>query len=291
MRCRASVVLLILFAWPFSTGAGTDPQKTFDPEALPVAFPGAQEADEASLVADIRHKLPPHMSVLSHGNFVIAAPGSAEEAILQGKQIADYDAQIRRRSFPRLERRRMLVILGDDTSGLERLIEIVYPVFPASETPPSGFYHPKDRLILTTTVAGYGALVRELTRALVQDDNPDAPHWFEEAMVTLYESSDWRVDRLTPVLDRRMELISPDEDLAYDIFAGICDCSEVSAEQLALMRLLLIFLDERDELMALHEAIKEQGRYTTLLQALDAMDFDRVAWKEFAEHSVRAYSR
>ena len=59
--------------------------------------------------------------------------------------------------------------------------------------------------------------------ALVQDDNPHAPRWFEETMVTRYESNDWRADRPTPILDQRMQLISPDEDLSYDVFAGICD--------------------------------------------------------------------
>ena len=36
-------------------------------------------------------------------------------------------------------------------------------------------------------------------------------------------------------------------------------------------------------------AVKQQGRYTTLLQALDTMALDRQAWKMFAEQRVRAY--
>jgi hypothetical protein len=81
------------------------------------------------------------------------------------------------------------------------------------------------------------------------------------------------------------------ETLADDAFAGICDCSAVSAEQLALIRLLLIFLDERDQLAALYDAVKAQGQYTTLLQALEAVPLDREEWKQFAEHNIRAYSR
>jgi hypothetical protein len=157
--------------------------------------------------------------------------------------------------------------------------------------PPSGFYHREDRLILVSTVDGDASLRRQLMRAVVLDDNPDAPRWFEQAAATLYESSEWRSGRLTPILDRHMQNIAPDEDLSYDVFAGVCDCSAISTEQLALIRLLLIFLEQRDELKTLHAAIKNRGRYTTLLEALDSMDFDRGAWKEFAEGSVRAYSR
>ncbi len=291
MRYRASVAFLVMFVWAVSAAAGSSRVDEFDPAALPAAFPGSQEADEATIVADIQRRLPPHMSAVAYGNFVIATSGAMEETIQQGKRIADYEAQMRRRSFSQLEMRRILVILGDNSSALQRLTKTLYPAISDSQTLSSGFYHPKDRLILATTATGYGAVVRELTRALVRDDNPNAPRWFEETMVTLYESSDWRADRLTPILDQRMQLISPDEDLAYDVFAGVCDCSVVSAEQLALMRLLLIFLDERDELLALLASIKNQGRYTTLLQALDSMEFNRAAWKEFAEHSVRTYSR
>ena len=57
------------------------------------------------------------------------------------------------------------------------------------------------------------------------------------------------------------------------------------------MRLLLVYLLRHDELKALQAIIKEQGQYTTLLQALDALDFDHAAWKRFAEDSVRTYAR
>ena len=84
---------------------------------------------------------------------------------------------------------------------------------------------------------------------------------------------------------------SRDEELNYDVFAGICDCSQVSAEQLTLMRLLLVYLDNRDRLRELLATVAALGQYTTLLQALEHMDFDGPGWKAFAERSVRDYTR
>lgn len=291
MHRKASFVFLVISFWVVCTGAGTGGKEAFDAETLPPAFPGMDKADDANLVSDLERKLPPHMSVVRHGHFVIAASGSMEETIRQARHIAEFEAQMRERSFPDLETRRTMVILGENASALHQIARMLYPALSVSELPASGFYHPKDRLILVTTADGNSAIMRQLMHALVQDDNPDAPGWFEQAAATLYESSEWRAGRLTPTLDQRMEQIAPEEDLSYDVFAGVCDCSPVSSEQLALMRLLLIFLDQRNELGSLHSTVKGQGQYTTLLQVLQAMGFDRTGWKEFAERSVRTYSR
>jgi hypothetical protein len=284
---KTSFTLLVAFVWVVCTGAGTGGAITFDAAALPSALPDLEKADDATVVIALQGLLPPHMSVVSDGHLVIAASGSMQDTMRQGRRLADYEAHMRRRSFPGLEPRPTVVILGENTPALQRLAKTLYPALSESEIASSGFYHPRDRLILVTTGNGFGAVLHLLMLALVRDDNPNAPHWFEQAAATLYESSEWRGKRLMPVLDQRMKLIAPDEDLSYDVFAGICDCSPVSAEQLALMRLLLVYFEQRDELIDLHAAIKKQGQYTTLLQALETMDFDGTAWKKFAEHSVR----
>jgi hypothetical protein len=289
MRCTPIAILLIMLASAVSAVAGTSGRNDFDASALSAAFPGSRDADGATIMANIQRRLPSDMSVATYEHFVVAASGPVEETIEKGRLIAGHDAQIRRRYFPDLEPRHILVILGDDATALQELARILYPEIAESSLPPSGFYHPKDRLILATTTDGYRAIMHALMQGLVQDDNPDAPRWFAQAMATLYESSDMRADRLTPILDERMGLIAPDEDLAYDVFAGICDCSAVTAEQLALIRLLLVYLEGRDQLTELYAAIKQQGQYTTLLQALETMDLDREAWKAFAERRVHAY--
>ena len=290
MDCKQSVVFLLAAVWAVRVAGGTGGGEAFDAASLPAAFPGLQKADTANVADDVRRKLPADMLVLDHRHFVVATSRPSSEASSQSRRIAHYDEQMRRRSFPDLEARPIIVVLADDSGALERLATLLYPAASESQWPASGFYNGKDRLILVPTANGDGALRRQLMGALVQQDNPHAPRWFIDAAATLYESSESHPDKLTPTLDRRMQQISPGEDLSYDVFAGICDCSPVSAEQLALIRLLLIFLDQRDELRTLHATIKQQGQYTTLLQALDGMDFDRSAWKAFAESSVRTYS-
>jgi hypothetical protein len=284
-------ITLMVAIWFSCAGAGTATGRHFDATTLAPAFPGSVQAQDAALVIEVQRKLPPQLSVVSNGHFVVAAPGSARDADRQGRRLTAYEAQLRQASFPDLEIRRMTVIVAENNAELHRIAGSLYPALSRSELPASGFYHEKERLILTTTEKGDGALLSLLMLALMKDHNPRAPAWFEQAAAMLYASSEWRSGRLTPMLDQSIEQIPPGEDLSFDVFAGICDCSPVSSEQLALMRLLLIFLHQRDELMALHTAIKAQGQYTTLLQALDAMAFDKSAWKDFAERSVRSYPR
>lgn len=289
MSRSSTLILPIALVWGVCAAAGIGEQKGFDASALPTAISGSREAADAAIVSDMGRRLPPDMSVMPYAHLIIATSGSAEETKQWGRRIADFDAQIRTRNFPHLETGRMLVVLGNDRSKLQELAMILYPTVTARQIPVSGFYHPKDRLILATTTDGEGALLNALMRALVLDDNPDAPRWFLEATATLYESHAESADRLTPTLDARMALIAPDEDLDYDVFAGICDCAALTAEQQALIRLLLVYLDERNQLAKLYAVVREQGPYTTLLQALEAMELDREAWKEFAEERVRNF--
>lgn len=255
----------------------------------PGTLSGWWALDQEAAVAHIGSRLPRGMSVATHGRFVVAASGPVAKTRERARRIDAYDAEIRRHYFPRLDSTPMLVIVADQSSDLVRLAKELYPdmTFPPGPTP--AFYHRSDRLIVASAELGDGAVLRELTRALVQSDNPDAPRWFEDAMATLYETSEWRMGRLTPLLDWRMARIPADEDLAYDIFAGICDCSEVTAEQLALIRLLLVYLHERGRLAVLYDAIGRHGRYVTLLQALEVIDLDRDAWKAYAERRVREF--
>lgn len=291
MRRRVPISVLVGFLWLVCAGAGTGEAPSFDASTLAPAFSGSQQSDNAAVAAALAPYLPPTMSVSSQGHIIVAAPGSRRDAALQARRMADYEAQMRQGSFPDLEPRPVVVALAESPSAYRRMAGMLYPGLSVSKIPSSGFYHPEDRLILATAADASRTVPPQLMLALLGDANPDAPYWFGQAVATLYESSDWHGDRLVPLPDQRMRHISPDEDLSYDVFAGICDCSPVSAEQLALMRLLLIFLDERNELAALHAAVKQQGRYTTLLQALEAMEFDRDAWKNFAQRSVRAYPR
>ena len=286
MRFPAFVIALV---WVTAAGAGTAPAAGFDTATLPAAF-GPPAADTAAIAVNVRQRLPSSMSVVHGYGLVVATSDSMEEAAKEAERIARLDATLRRRAFPNLEHRPIIVVVAGDGAALRGLAESLYPALSGGVLPTGGFYHPIDRLIVTETVAGDATLLRELTRAHLRDDNPDAPHWFEQALVTLYESVEPRDDRLVPILNRRMNQISPDQDLSYAVFAGICDCSPISEEQIALMRLLFIFLEGRDQLPQLLATIAALGQYTTLLQALDGMNFDGATWKAFAERSVGDYA-
>jgi tRNA threonylcarbamoyladenosine modification (KEOPS) complex Pcc1 subunit len=248
---------VIALAWTAAAGAGTAAPAGFDAAMLPAAF-GPPAADPATIAAKIRQRLPSNMSVVHADSLVAVAPEP-----MQAEHIASIDATLRRHAFPKLERRTLIVIAAEDDAALRALAESLYPAMAGRDMPAGGFYHPIDRVIVIETMAGDSALLRELTRAHLRDDNPKAPR----------------------------DYIPPNEDLSYDVFAGICDCSQVSADQIALMRLLLVFIDRDGRLPELLSTIAALGQYTTLLQALDQMNFDGTAWKAFAERSVRDYAR
>ena len=239
--------------------------------------------------ADTFSDLTGHMSLARDGNVIVATSAPPEAAAALARRISAYDSEIRRRYFPSLDDRPVRFIISDDTSELERLVGEPPAGTSAMSVHVYGYYLRDERIVVASTAHGDGAVLRELTRALVHADNPDTPHWFETAMASLYESSDTRTAAPTPILDDRMAQIAVDEDLDYDVFAGICDCYQLTAEQLALMRLLLVFLHQRDELASLYEVVELKGRYVTLLESLDAMRFDREAWKAYASQSVEAF--
>jgi len=259
MRVRFSAALMLLLAC--AAGAGAD---TFD-------------------------ALTERMSVARNGNVVVATRASPDVAARHARRISAYDAEIRRRYFPSLEDQSVRFIVSDDASELEALAEAPSAGLDSPSMQPFGYYRRDHRVVFASTAKGDGAVLRELVRALLATDNPNAPRWFETAMSSLYESSHGNGAARTPILDDRMARIPADEDLDYDVFAGICDCYPPTAEQLALMRLLVVHLHERGELVSLYEVVARKGQYVTLLECLEAMDFDYQAWKRYAERSVREY--
>lgn len=239
--------------------------------------------------ADTFGALTEHMTVVRHGNVVVATRDPPETAGSHARRISAYDVEIRRRYFASLEDRPIRFIIGDDASELQALAAAPISGVNEASADAFGYYRSNDRIIVASTADGYGAVLRELMRALLEADNPDAPHWFETAMASLYESSRGQGAALAPALDERMARIAVDEDLDFDVFAGICDCYPLTPQQRALMRLLVVHLHERGELGSLIEAVERKGKYVTLLECLDAMNFDRQAWKTYAERSVRDF--
>jgi peptidoglycan hydrolase-like protein with peptidoglycan-binding domain len=257
--------------------------------ALPEVFPNALEASEDALIHAMWRKLGNnYRGFAAYEHLVIATPGT--EAKDMGKRIAEYDGQIRRRFFPGLPRKRLILILDEEPRSLRFVARNLYPGAAIPDAPFFGFYHRPDRLIVATALGGYGTVLHEIMHALVEDDYPDTPLWLEEGMAMLYERSGWSAEKLIPVLNWRMDFITPDQALADDAFAGIGNGAEVAPEQLALIRLLFIFLDSDDRLAALYAAVKQQGPQTTLAQGLEAVGLNRSAWREFAERSFLEYA-
>ena len=241
----------------------------------------------AAAAADAFDELARNLTIARHGNVIVASAVPPETAAALARRISAYEIEIRRRHFPTLEARPIRFVVGENRADLEALAEAPAP---GARTPdPFGYYRRDGRIVVASTAHGDGALLRELTRALLVDDNPHAPEWFETAMASLYESSEGHGAALAAVLDRRMAHIGADTELDADVFAGICDCYPASDEQLALMRLLLMHLYARGELASLQEVIERKGQYVTLLESLDAMGFDGAAWKRYAEQRVRTF--
>ena len=269
-------------------------RQELDPAKLPTAleWPGG-EPGAGDATAMLRARLPGH-SVLKEsqsGTQRYFAGRKSERALADdAKRLGEYEAQIRRRFFPDLAPKPLVFLLGDDPFELRGVTAKLYPSAQMPGAPFFGFYNSRDRLIVATSLGGYGTVLHELMHALVRDDFPEVPAWLEEGMATLYERSGWSPEKLLPAPNWRMDLLRPEDALAPGRYDGVGPSPDVEPKQLSLIRLLFVHLDSNDRLRPLYDHVKRTGPATPLADALKAVGFDEAAWKPYVVRTFEEYA-
>ncbi|MBU0909815.1 MAG: peptidoglycan-binding protein [Proteobacteria bacterium] len=183
-------------------------------------------------------------------------------------------------------------LLSKNPNELISFAEKIYPQerFPYYN-PYFGIYAKNDHLLVATVGGGYGTLLHELMHALIADDCPEAPLWLVEGLATLYERSGWTTRRLLGLPNWRMDIISYQRPVKLAEFERITGQEEIHRDDLAFIRLLMLFIDDKEQVGRLYREAKSQGASFSITQWLHdrGPEFSEQAWQEFVNHSIAVY--
>ncbi|MBU4263462.1 MAG: peptidoglycan-binding protein [Proteobacteria bacterium] len=187
----------------------------------------------------------------------------------------------------------MTVLVSKNPNELISLAKKIYPgerCFPYNNSF-FGFYAKNDHLLVATVRGGYGTLLHELMHALIADDSPDAPLWLVEGLATLYERSGWTTRRLLGLPNWRMEFIRYQRPVKLAEFEQITGQEVIYRDDLAFIRLIMLFIDDKEQVGRLYREAKSEGASFSVTQWLhdQGPEFSEQAWQEFFNHSLAVY--
>ena len=131
-----------------------------------------------------------------------------------------------------------------------------------------GYYKPGRRTIVVNLAEGTGALLHEMTHALMACDFPDAPLWFEEGLASLHEAAGLEVSaqgmRLKGCVNWRLQI------LRRSIRNGRLPCLQTlfqvrelrgpdEAIRYAEARYFCLFLQDENLLTAYYQRLRHSG--------------------------------
>ena len=244
------------------------------------------------LIDYLENKLKPFKAV-NKGAFIITGPYSTQELNEHYRRgIHDFYNFFRNEYFPIPPKRYISVMISESP---DELIDSAKKIDPNIRlrvyAPFVGFHIPADNLIVATIGGGYGTLLHEMLHALIQNSGPKTPRWLEESMASLYERSAWRNQRLVPLPNWRMAFfhgsVIPLSGLDY-----VIKKPSIDAQELANLRLLLLFLDKENRVAEFYNLAKfnrpDFSIKQTVLQLSD--DYTESAWEAFGRQTTEEYA-
>lgn len=184
------------------------------------------------------------------------------------------------------------IVISDDPYELVSIVERMYaqvsmPVY----APFLGLFSAADSLVVATIGGGYGTLLHELMHALITADYPRAPGWLDEGMATLYERSKWTRTRLIGLPNWRMEFVGQENIPTLKEFDQMLRRRIKTKYDLAYIRLLMLFLDQKAVVNQFYQAQKAQQETFKISETLKQFgeEFSEAEWQKFAQRTIRDY--
>ncbi|MBI3097626.1 MAG: hypothetical protein HYY93_05175 [Planctomycetes bacterium] len=186
--CAGTVVVAVL---AFLSCSG--PPRARNPIAAPLSGPETSFADAEELAASMRADLGPGYEVRVRLPFVIGGRSGDPTAEALAETLDSSMAALRRQFIDTPPSRTLRVYLFEDPEAYTD-----YCRRRRSEEPPSrfGFFVPASRQLILDASTGGGTLIHELVHALMLDDFPNSPKWFDEGFASLFEQSSLRDGRI-----------------------------------------------------------------------------------------------
>lgn len=264
-------------------------------DKLPQRLPVISIGDSSRPLEDTLRRMLRGMDVKMVGKDVFLVVGVEDDIspeVHYERGIKDFYNYFRNQYFEDLPRRLLVVLISSRPHVLVEATRKLYPqVGLPLYAPFLGYYNPADNLIMTTGGrTGYGTLLHEMIHALIEADFPQAPPWLNEGLASLYERTQWTSARLNTLPNWRMDRMREDNIPSLQVLAGKAKEIGLHSNEIAEIRLLLLFLDQRQLVDDLYRMAKEKGSSFSLEEALSALGVNEEDWRLFVKNTFRDYS-
>lgn len=213
---------------------------------------------------------------------------SAQQHYQRG--VKDFQNWFKTRYFTDLQSLPITVVFFDSAWRAQELANALYPNNGGTEYHPFlGVFNPKDNLILATVMGGYGTFLHELMHAMVHNDFADVPAWLDEGMAMMYERSMWSSNQLVPLPNWRLDHIPLDYLVDVQSLVSIGQSDNLDYRQLSALRMLMLFLESRNQLSGFYQHIKTTPSLWDFSAALTHIKLDPKEWNDFVSNNYRLY--
>lgn len=222
---------------------------------------------------------------------VVGLEDSTPPEVHYEKGIKDFYQYFRNQYFEELPDRLVVVIISSQPHVLVEATRRLYPeVGLPVYAPFLGYYNPADNLIMATAGrAGYGTLLHEMIHALIEADFPQAPPWFNEGLASLYERTQWTTTRLNALPNWRMDEMREENVRSLRALAQQAEGIGLHSHEIAEIRLLLLFMDQRQQVDDLYSLMKRKGSTFSLEEAILELGLNEDDWRSFVKNTFRDY--
>ena len=244
------------------------------------------------IIQAIEQALPGYRALAQDG-FVIAGTDSPETLQRHYQRgVVDFYNVFRSRYFPEPPQNHLVLLLADDPYPLVQAARRLYPNYEFHlDAPFVGYFIPIDNLIIATIGGGYGTLLHEMMHAMIASDFPGCPGWLEEGMATLYERSAWEASQLEPLPNWRMHFVENSRFRSLAELDTLVQHPKLENDELAYVRLLMLFLHEHGRLADFYNQAKIRGSDFSLAAVLAdfGAPFTEKNWQDFVQQTLEEY--
>jgi len=263
-------------------------------DKLPRRLPVINIEDSPRSLEDTVKRLLHGMDVQAMGKDVFVIVGVEDDTppdVHYERGIRDFYTYFRNQYFEDPPRRWLVVLISPRPHALVEATKHLYaevglPVY----APFLGYYNPADNLIMATGGStGYGTLLHEMIHALIEADFPQAPPWLNEGLASLYERTQWTPTRLNALPNWRMDRMREEDIPPLGALARQAKGIGLHSHEIAEIRLLLLYMDQRQLVDDLYRMAKREGPAFSLEKAILELRLDENDWRSFVKDTFRDY--
>jgi hypothetical protein len=204
--------------------------------------------------------------------------------------VKDFLNWYQKRYFAHLDDLPITIVFFESAWRAQEFVSALYPNNGRTEYHAFlGVFNPKDNLILATVTGGYGTFLHELMHAMVHNDFADVPAWLDEGMAMMYERSMWSKTHLIPLPNWRLNNVPVDYLTDLQSLGSIGESDNLDNRQLSALRMLMLYLESRNQLANFYEHIKVNANLRNFSNALNHLALDPLDWQNYVSNSYRRY--